>query len=188
MVIEASAGTGKTYTLEHLVLDLVIHGRADIEQILVVTFTDAATRELRERIRALIRKVCDGGTPDKPAERDRELYWKVDAVIRNRLQEALFRFDGAAIFTIHGFCQRILAEQAFLGGRLFNQEHGDGRELFGLAFARGDRSVRSPTGDAIPAGLRENSFRAWELLYNCHGRVSRAFSATAGIRQDLGRQ
>jgi ATP-dependent exoDNAse (exonuclease V) beta subunit len=59
VLIEASAGTGKTYTIEHLVLDLVISGRASIEQILVVTFTDAATRELRERIRNLIQAVCD---------------------------------------------------------------------------------------------------------------------------------
>jgi exodeoxyribonuclease V beta subunit len=53
-VIEASAGTGKTYLLEHLVLDLVATGRARLEEILVVTFTERATAELLARVRARI--------------------------------------------------------------------------------------------------------------------------------------
>ncbi|MES1205894.1 MAG: UvrD-helicase domain-containing protein, partial [Pseudomonadota bacterium] len=55
-VVEASAGTGKTYLLEHIVLDLIITGRARLDQILVVTFTERATAELVTRIR---RKIDD---------------------------------------------------------------------------------------------------------------------------------
>ena len=171
-VIEASAGTGKTYTLEHLVLDLIINNGAKIEEILVVTFTDAATRELRERVRDLIRRVCDE-TGDLPAGADPGSYWEINEATRSRLREALFRFDGAAISTIHGFCQRVLSEQAFLGGRLFEQEHADGGEMFGLAFRE---TVRTALAEASPEG---EMLRSWismdktlsaleSFLFNCH--------------------
>jgi len=171
-VIEASAGTGKTFTLEHLVLDLIIKKKAKIEEILVVTFTDAATRELRERVRALIRKVCDESGELKPGE-DSEDYWEIDDAVRGRLREALFRFDGASISTIHGFCQRVLSEQAFLGGRLFEQEHVDGAEMFGFAFREEIRialAEDSPEGDALRLWIgRENTLQSLEeLLYRCH--------------------
>jgi exodeoxyribonuclease V beta subunit len=170
-VIEASAGTGKTFTLEHLVLDLIINEKAKIEEILVVTFTDAATRELRERVRALIRKVCDENA-DLP-EGSSEDYWVIDDAVRGRLREALFRFDGASISTIHGFCQRVLSEQAFLGGRLFEQEHADGSEMFGLAFREEARIVLAeagPLGDALRLWIeRENTLQdLGDLLYRCH--------------------
>lgn len=170
-VIEASAGTGKTFTLEHLVLDLIINETAKIEEILVVTFTDAATRELRERVRALIRKVCDES--DDLPEGSSEDCWKIDDAVRGRLREALFRFDGASISTIHGFCQRVLSEQAFLGGRLFEQEHVDGSEMFGLAFreeARIALAEEGPLGDALRLWIeRDNKLQDLEeLLYRCH--------------------
>lgn len=154
VLIEASAGTGKTYTIEHLVLDLVISGRAPIEQILVVTFTDAATRELRERIRNLIQAVCDC-TEALPPGADSSEYWLVNDESRPRLREALFRFDGASISTIHGFCHGVLTEQAFLGGRLFEQIHADGREVFGQAFREELRVALAETG---PVG---ESLRSW---------------------------
>jgi exodeoxyribonuclease V beta subunit len=56
-VVEASAGTGKTYTIEHLVVDRLLRAGATLEELLVVTFTDKATTELRARIRALIEAV-----------------------------------------------------------------------------------------------------------------------------------
>src|SRR6185436_10842131 len=63
-VIEASAGTGKTFTLEHLVVDRLLEG-VSIESILVVTFTEKATREMRERIRRKIAAIADP-RPDDP--------------------------------------------------------------------------------------------------------------------------
>ncbi len=171
-VIEASAGTGKTYTLEHLVLDILIQGQAKIEEILVVTFTDAATRELRERVRMLIRRVCDESGDLKPEE-DPDDYWIINDSIRSRLREALFRFDGAQISTIHGFCHRVLSEQAFLGGRLFEQEQADGQELFGFAFREEVRRVLVERTGAVEALRRwikeENSLLQLEkFLYRCH--------------------
>ena len=172
ILIEASAGTGKTFTIEHLVLDLVISGRASIEQILVVTFTDAATRELRERIRSLIQAVCDCTAVLPPGAADSD-YWLIDDESRSRLREALFRFDGASISTIHGFCHGVLTEQAFLGGRLFEQVHADGREVFGQAFRE---ELRVALAEAGPVG---ESLRSWigeekkiadleDFLFSCY--------------------
>ncbi len=171
-VIEASAGTGKTYTLEHLVLDILIRGEAKIEEILVVTFTDAATRELRERVRALIRQVCDHSGALEAGENP-DQYWKIDDSIRSRLREALFRFDGAQISTIHGFCYRVLSEQAFLGGRLFEQEQADGKEMFGFAFREEVRRVLgedTATGETLRRWIEQNSTTTdlEKLLYRCH--------------------
>ena len=58
-VIEASAGTGKTYLIEHLVVDRLVRGEARIDEMLVVTFTERAAAELVRRIRALVRGVLD---------------------------------------------------------------------------------------------------------------------------------
>ena len=58
VVIEASAGTGKTYTLEHLVVDLLLTDRVEVDRILVVTFTEKGTEELRERVRSKLRRLA----------------------------------------------------------------------------------------------------------------------------------
>ncbi len=171
-VIEASAGTGKTYTLEHLVLDILIRGEAKIEEVLVVTFTEAATRELRERIRMLIRKLCDQSGDLVPGIAP-GAYWKIDDVIRSRLREALFRFDGAQISTIHGFCYRVLSEQAFLGGRLFEQEQADGVELFGFAFREEVRRAlveSTGLGKALRRWIEEEKslLQLEQFLFRCH--------------------
>lgn len=171
-VIEASAGTGKTFTLEHLVLDLIISGKARVEEILVVTFTDAATRELRERVRSLIRQVCDSSMPEK-ADCPGLSQWEVDEAARSRLREALFRFDGAAISTIHGFCQRVLSEQSFLGGRLFEQEHVNGEESFGFAFREEMRlalAEEGPVGDYTRYWIEKGNTleELQSMLFRCH--------------------
>ena len=114
-VIEASAGTGKTYLLERRMIDLVLRGGAAIDQILLVTFTEKATAELRRRVRALLGEVvaAEGGT-DGPG-------WRIDSDARTALQSALYAFDSAAIHTIHGFCHRVLQSTAFDGQRPFQQ-------------------------------------------------------------------
>ena len=93
-IIEASAGTGKTYTLEHLVLALVLDG-APIEEILVVTFTDKATREMRARLRRRLEETAralSSGATDVHARTSLE-----------RVRTALVAFDRAPISTIHAF-------------------------------------------------------------------------------------
>ncbi len=124
-LIEASAGTGKTYTITCLFLRLILETRLTVKDILVVTYTVAATEELRDRIRKKIREALDAysrGDSNDPFLKG--LVQKTgdakDAI--NLLRSALHDFDEASIFTIHGFCQRTLHESAFESGSLFDTE------------------------------------------------------------------
>ncbi|WP_180798239.1 exodeoxyribonuclease V subunit beta [Vibrio parahaemolyticus] len=133
-LIEASAGTGKTFTIAGLYLRLLLgHGSAEtrhrvpltVDQILVVTFTEAATAELRDRIRARIHDARIAFARGQSS----------DAVIQPLLNEfddhkqaaeillqAERQMDEAAVYTIHGFCQRMLTQNAFESGSRFNNE------------------------------------------------------------------
>jgi exodeoxyribonuclease V beta subunit len=122
-LIEASAGTGKTYAITGLFLRLLLEKKLSVNQILVVTFTEAATEELKQRIRQRLRETLHafGGTRSMDrfvrelVEREKD---PSDAV--QRLREAIRAFDEAAIFTIHGFCMRTLYEHAFESGSFFD--------------------------------------------------------------------
>lgn len=132
-LIEASAGTGKTFTIAALYLRLLLglggqsaHPRPlSVEELLVVTFTQAATEELRGRIRANIHELriaCVRNRTDNP------LFQSLLAEIPDLHQAAQVlrlaeqQMDEAAIFTIHGFCQRMLSLNAFESGMLFEQQ------------------------------------------------------------------
>ena len=95
LYIDASAGTGKTYTIQQLVAKLVRgenrHAGIPLSKILIVTYTDKATGELRDRIRQKME--------DCLAEENLECY-----------REALQNIHTAPIFTIHSFCQKVLHE------------------------------------------------------------------------------
>ena len=124
-LIEASAGTGKTYTITALFLRLLLEMRLTVQEILVVTFTEAATEELRERIRGTLREAIEAFSSGRGEN------GLVDGLIRQNqdpagalsaLGDALRDFDEAAIHTIHGFCRRMLYENAFESGSLFDTE------------------------------------------------------------------
>ncbi|MGA7782419.1 MAG: exodeoxyribonuclease V subunit beta [Paraburkholderia sp.] len=140
-LIEASAGTGKTFTIAMLYVRLVLgHRGADSEaraltppEILVVTFTDAATKELRDRIRARLIEAAEYFRVDpeevqaRPADEDllhdlRAAYAEDQwAACARRLQLAAEWMDEAAVSTIHGWCNRMLSEHAFDSDSLFSQ-------------------------------------------------------------------
>ncbi|MNF37038.1 RecBCD enzyme subunit RecB [compost metagenome] len=137
-LIEASAGTGKTWTLTALYARLLLEKRLNVSQILVVTFTTAATAELRERIRlrlAELLAVYDNGPgADELLNRLHAQYR--DAASHRRLLLAVHGFDEAAIFTIHGFCQRALQDAAFeAGGDFDNELTHDDREILDALLA-----------------------------------------------------
>ena len=132
-LIEASAGTGKTFTLATLVTRLVVERGLRIGQILAVTFTEAATQELRKRIRERLQLTLD--LLDAPAAENesaeamltRELLQshrahaeEGDDALRRRLRQATLEIDLASIFTIHGFCARVLREHALESGHGFD--------------------------------------------------------------------
>lgn len=144
-LIEASAGTGKTYTIAALYIRLILQHGIDTQtaftrallppEILVVTFTDAATQELRDRIRAKLVEAAqvfreEQSEPDALLQQLRDDYpqehW---AACAQRLDQAAQWMDEAAISTIHAWCQRMLREHAFDSGSLFTQtletDHSD---------------------------------------------------------------
>src|SRR4029079_17401572 len=93
VVIEASAGTGKTYTLEHLVVDLLLTDRVEVDRILVVTFTEKGTEELRERVRSKLRRLAAGtGAGDPVLRQVEEGGWTLDEEARRALADAAVRF------------------------------------------------------------------------------------------------
>ncbi len=109
-LLEASAGTGKTFAIEHITARLIEEHNFELDEILVVTFTRAATRELKARIQNTLKS--------KPPSLN--------------IQKALALIDQAQIFTIHGFCHRMLTEFAFeagLGFTLLSEEESDYRSL-----------------------------------------------------------
>ena len=131
-LIEASAGTGKTYTITNLYLRLLL-GQVDgqepltTDEILVVTFTIAATEELRNRIRQRIVSARHAFQSNSASSDDQFLQTLL-ASYQDRqrgiklLGSAIQMMDEAAIFTIHGFCNRMLKQNAFETGTLFNME------------------------------------------------------------------
>ena len=117
-LVEASAGTGKTFAITRLVLRLLLDEKVNhLGQILVVTFTEKATQELIGRIRAVLRD-ADRVWSDTPPLRDaanddlfllRERYGSAGAPI---VRDALGALDELGVSTIHGFCHRVLSESA----------------------------------------------------------------------------
>ena len=123
-LLEASAGTGKTFALAHLVLRLLSEGPRplEVEELLVVTFTDAAAAELRDRIArrlqdALVLLDAEHTEADEPLQQWRSALEPEQVQrIKGRLLLALERLDRADITTIHGFCRRTLQRHALEAG------------------------------------------------------------------------
>ncbi len=160
-LIEASAGTGKTWAICGLALRLIAERNLPVSEVLVVTFTNAATAELKERIRgrlvetlAALDGLTAGADPFvanliaslESAGLDRRTQ-------RDRFAAALAGFDEAAIFTIHGFCQRALAEMPFAAGQPFALELTDNAELCREVAA--DFWRRRIAFGALPEGFAE---------------------------------
>ncbi|MBW1796879.1 MAG: exodeoxyribonuclease V subunit beta [Deltaproteobacteria bacterium] len=124
-LIEASAGTGKTYAITGLFLRLILEKNLSVNEILVVTFTEAATHELKDRIRNKLRRAMEafsGASSDDALLNDLVKKNLDNKTVLASLREALRDFDKAAIFTIHGFSRRVLHENAFESGCLFDTE------------------------------------------------------------------
>lgn len=127
-LIEASAGTGKTWTISGLYTRLLLDEQLDlnVDALLVVTFTQAATAELRDRIRQRLADVLDsfrqGKGLDEFCQQILNRYQGDPALAMRKLTRAVAGFDDAAIFTIHSFCQQLLAEAAFESGADFGLE------------------------------------------------------------------
>lgn len=137
--LEASAGTGKTFSIQNIVVRLLIDSEHPllISQILIVTFTRAATRELQNRIRENIEKtiqILENELLDIAPDYILSLFEQGSAKVQNarkHLQNALFTFDQAQIFTIHSFCARFLKQFPFESNLPFHtdSDHQQGLPL-----------------------------------------------------------
>ena len=165
-LIEASAGTGKTFTLTTLVTRLVIERGLTLGQILAVTFTEAATQELRARLRKRLALAADlaqallaGHAPSSSEDPEttltlrilqRQLAQEDAARLHARLRRAENEIDLASVFTIHGFCARVLSEYALQTGQAFDPPEmiGSERELHEEIAADLWRAHGADAGDA----------------------------------------
>ncbi len=144
VLLEASAGTGKTYTLTGILVRMLLEGLVEhVESALVVTFTVAAADELKNRLRAAIQRahnVCLGHKDDDPFFQGLHTFGKKGAT---QLRRALDEFDQASVMTIHGFCKRLLDESAFESDEPFDLDFAiDETPLWHAAAADALRLVR----------------------------------------------
>ncbi len=127
-LIEASAGTGKTYSIAILVLRLVLEKQLSVKEILMVTFTKAAVAELEDRVRLFIRSAHKyaGGTAindDNIAQLVQQaIDLRGEEVVKQQLTDAVLFLDETSVLTIHSFCQQALNEFAFETFQLFGAE------------------------------------------------------------------
>ncbi len=164
-LVAASAGTGKTWNIGNLYARLLMARGLGVERLLVVTFTEAATRELRDRLRRLLGALQDvfrgQADPDGRETAQANLLVSllppdVDTLRRARqaVEAALAEFDRAAISTIHAFCSRALGRYAFESGLAFDAEPPDAVREAQLAAAARDwwrRNVALVPGGAETA-------------------------------------
>jgi exodeoxyribonuclease V beta subunit len=122
-VLEASAGTGKTFTIAALATRYVAEGVAELSELMLVTFSRAATQELRERVRERLGTAAQGLADPAGARAGADALLRLLAtgseeevrLRRRRLSRALADFDAATIATTHGFCQQMLAGLGMAG-------------------------------------------------------------------------
>ncbi|RZA22763.1 MAG: exodeoxyribonuclease V subunit beta, partial [Proteobacteria bacterium] len=195
-LIEASAGTGKTFTISALYLRLILGHGADINgfgrellppQILVVTFTDAATKELRERIRIRLAEAArffrdEIAAPDALIAQLRDEFdttqWAASAA---RLDIAAQWMDEAAVSTIHSWCQRMLREHAFDSGSLFTQSlETDHSDLLGEVVRDYWRRYYYPMQGAALDWVRAHLGGPAALLARVRGLFAHAHEGASG--------
>lgn len=177
VLLEASAGTGKTYTLTGILVRMLLEGVVEhVEQALVVTFTVAAADELKNRLRAAIQRahiVCSGEPDKDPFFQGLQSFGKQGA---QTLRRALDEFDQASVMTIHGFCKRLLDESAFESDEPFDLEFAlDDAPLLQGAAADALRLVRQHDSLMLGAVLLKSKldpdtlvavYRNWQRYAN----------------------
>ncbi|MGB1311085.1 MAG: UvrD-helicase domain-containing protein, partial [Leucothrix sp.] len=171
-LIEASAGTGKTFSIAMLVLRFIVEQKLSIEEILVVTFTKAATQELRVRIRNRLQDLRGYLLNPSSADNLDEAFmqWadqlEDPQAIISQITQALAAIDNAAIFTIHGFCQRMLKQYALESGQLFDTELTANLDALEQSIAEDYWRKQLYAAPAFKAALLSSRFKTPEALFN----------------------
>lgn len=127
-LVEASAGTGKTFSIAVLVLRLILEKNINIEKILLVTFTNNAVAELEERIRLFVNEAHDYAVNGKTVAShisgvvDKAIDMHGREEVKQRLKDTRLFLDQLGVMTIHGFCGQTLNNLAFETGQLFGSQ------------------------------------------------------------------
>lgn len=141
-LLEASAGTGKTFSIKHIVLRIVVELGLPVTSLLIVTFTRAATAELKSRIQKHLSDMLallEGQLPPEDADPllvEQLALWRSargesgavrfsDEEMTKRLRQSLMNFDDAGIYTIHSFCQKALSGHAFSSSSALEASFGE---------------------------------------------------------------
>ncbi|MDN3507337.1 MAG: UvrD-helicase domain-containing protein, partial [Simkaniaceae bacterium] len=173
--IEASAGTGKTFAMEHVVCRLLLASDLPIREILVVTFTRAATRELTGRIAETLRSALKQLKGDKVSFPYLEELVG-DQTAQLRLERALRTFDESQIFTIHAFCYKMLLEFPFESGLDVSHSNPDETPY--------EKVMEEAIVDFFRNDVRLPSYHACQLeavLSMARGSFSRLMGLVAGL-------
>jgi exodeoxyribonuclease V beta subunit len=181
-LIEASAGTGKTYSLALMTLRLVITGAAPIDQILMVTYTNAAVAELEIRVRSFIRKALVVARQET-GEIEPDIRNLVESQIESEnrekvitvLSDAELMLDQTSIMTIHGFCQRSLMEYAFETRQLFKATALDPEE-FGEIISDTFNHIWRNYITIIPADILKNLMSGGLTYHSLKRKVNAAIT------------
>jgi len=169
-LIEASAGTGKTFSIAMLVLRFIVEKKLNLEEILVVTFTKAATQELKTRIRRRLQDLRNYlVNPAQFDDLDEAFRQWADQLVEpaaaiSHITQALAVIDNAAIFTIHGFCQRMLKQYALESGQLFDAELTADLNALELSLTEDYWRQQMYGASALKASLLGDSFATPEAL------------------------
>lgn len=177
-LIEASAGTGKTFNITRIYLRLIIEKRLPVDQILVMTFTNAATEELRGRLSETLREAQQYWQSDSFRAEHSDpvfayLYAENDPDDALKLiNQALLGMDESAVFTLHGFCNRVLKQLAFeTGGALSVELNQDLLPLTEQAIQDWFRANRYDNQKMN--SLAENGWHTPESFYAAFGHLIR---------------
>ena len=162
LVVEASAGTGKTSELVRRIVAMLEHGRARVEQILAVTFTEKAAGELKLRLREELERARQSDAHDDAASGPRSL----DTAERARnLDEAIAHLEEAQVSTIHGFCADLLRErpvEARVDPQFAVLDESQSRQLFREAFQDWLQAALDDPPEGVRRALRRRDWSGFD--------------------------
>jgi ATP-dependent helicase/nuclease subunit A len=170
LVVEAAAGTGKTTELVKRIVRLVETGRASIEQIVAVTFSEKAAGELKLRLREALERARVSATLDETAT--------------HRLERAVQRFEEAHVSTIHGFCADLLRErpvEARIDPSFQVLTEGQAARIFDEAFSDWLQGELANPGPGLKRSLRRETIRRWRRDEDENGPIDRLKRAGAEL-------
>lgn len=189
-LIEASAGTGKTFTIAGFYLRLIVESGFRVEEILVVTFTIAATEELRRRIRGKLKSAMDaieGVDVDDSFLKEYLPVLKESANAKQKIVNALKSFDEASVYTIHSFCQQVLVDNAFESGSLYDIEIATGQNSLvrGLVLDFWRRKLYNSKDFIVRFFIRETNPEKLLKLYHSRPMDPSAIIEPQGVKPDI---